>query len=174
MNKMNKYIYIFAAFVVVVIIAFLVFRYSASSNAIGEVKDKGTNNVVITKNPPTPEQQQSLLKPNAGDNALGSQYAPVTIIEYASLSCPHCAHLAENVIDPLNANYISKGKVKYVFRDFPLNAQAVAAAKLAHCADPSRFYSFINVLFKSQEQWAYTSNYLSILKNIAKTRRYHP
>lgn len=167
-SEINKYVFIFIAFVAVVVAAYSGIRYN-NSHAISKTEtQKKADEVVLTKDPMLAEKKHKLLQDLTGDYYLGEKYAPVVVIEYASLACPHCRELQETVIEPLIPNYVDKGKVKYVFRDFPHNEAALPAAKLAHCADPERYFSFIKVLFKSQDQWAYNKDYLTILKNIAK------
>lgn len=90
----------------------------------------------------------------SGDQALGAAEAPVTIIEYSSLTCPHCAQFHNDVLPELKERYISTGKVRLVYRDFPLDQRALAAATLAHCAGGDRYFGFLDVLFQSQDQWA--------------------
>jgi protein-disulfide isomerase len=86
--------------------------------------------------------------------ALGSAKAPVTIVEYASMSCPHCAAFGENVFPMLRSKYIDTGKVRFVFREFPLDIKAAAASVLARCIgkdDPEKFFGAIQLLFQQQE-----------------------
>jgi protein-disulfide isomerase len=89
------------------------------------------------------------------DMALGPAKAPVTIIEYASMSCPHCAAFDENVFPMLRSKYIDTGKVRFVFREFPLDVKAAAASMLARCIandDAEKFFGAIDTLFKQQDQ----------------------
>jgi len=91
---------------------------------------------------------------NPDDRILGKADAPITIVEYASLTCPHCAAFARDTLPKIKAEWIDPGKAKLVFRDFPLDGSAVKASVLARCAPPEKFYGFIDVLFSSQESWA--------------------
>jgi protein-disulfide isomerase len=100
--------------------------------------------------------------------ALGNPNAPVTIIEYASLTCPHCAHFQKEVLPKLKERYIAPGKVRLVYRDFPLDQRALAASVLAHCAGPDRYFGFLDVLFQTQESWAAADDYVAALKRIGK------
>ncbi len=99
-----------------------------------------------------------LMKPNAlPDIALGDAKAPVTIIEYASMTCPHCAHFEEATFPDIKKRYIDTGKVRFILRDFPLDNLAGAAFVLSHCAakdDATKYYSMVETLFAQQRQWA--------------------
>jgi len=102
------------------------------------------------------------------DHVLGDPDAPVTIIEYASLTCPHCAEFHEDVLPQLKERYIAPGKVRMIYRDFPLDQRALAAASLAHCAGPERYFGFLDVLFQTQETWARADDHLAALKRLGK------
>jgi protein-disulfide isomerase len=89
------------------------------------------------------------------DIALGPADAKVTIVEYASLTCPHCAHFHKSVLPELKAKYIDTGKIRLVMRDHPGNDRAAAGAMLARCVAPDKAYPLLDALFKTQEQWAF-------------------
>jgi protein-disulfide isomerase len=99
-----------------------------------------------------------LMKPEAlPDMILGDTKAPVTIVEYASMTCPHCAHFQETTFPELKKRYIDTGKVRYIFREFPLDNLAAAAFMLARCAgelDSSKYYAMIDTMFAQQRTWA--------------------
>ena len=89
------------------------------------------------------------------DMALGPANAPVTITEYSSMSCPHCAAFGENVFPMLRSKYIDTGKVRFVFREFPLDIKAAAASMLARCVangDAEKFFGTVQLLFQQQQQ----------------------
>ena len=91
------------------------------------------------------------------DMALGPKDAPVTITEYASMTCPHCARFAEEVFPKIKAAYIDTNKIRYVFREFPLDIKAAAGSMLARCIakdDGNKYFAVIDMLFKQQEEWA--------------------
>jgi protein-disulfide isomerase len=88
------------------------------------------------------------------DIVMGSPTAPVTIIEYASMTCPHCAHFAVETFPKLKEKYIDTGKVKYIMREYPLDNLALAAFMLARCAGPDKYYPMIETLFAEQRKWA--------------------
>ena len=102
------------------------------------------------------------------ERSIGDADAPVTIIEYSSLTCPHCASFHNDILPDLKERYIETGKVRMIFRDFPLNEPAVDAAVLAHCAGPDRYVGFLDVLFQTQESWASTGNPRDALKQLGK------
>jgi len=102
------------------------------------------------------------------EQAIGDPNAPVTIIEYASLTCPHCATFHEDVLPALKERYIAPGKVRLIYRDFPLDERALAAAKVAHCAGPERYFGFIDVLFQTQSSWARAEDHIAALKQLGK------
>ena len=87
------------------------------------------------------------------DRVLGDAKAPVTMFDFSSLTCPHCADFHTKTLPELKKQYIDTGKLKVVFRDFPLDRNALHAAMLARCAPPMRYYGFLDVLFKSQQTW---------------------
>ena len=87
------------------------------------------------------------------EHVLGKADAPITVEEYASLTCSHCGDFANTVLPELEKRYIDTGKVRFIFRDFPLDGVALKAATLAHCMPEGQYYPFIKVLFKNQMSW---------------------
>jgi protein-disulfide isomerase len=102
------------------------------------------------------------------EHILGDPAAPVTIIEYASLTCPHCAAFHKETLPGLKERYIDTGKVKLNFQDFPLDENAVRAAMLTHCAGPERYYRFLDVFFAQQASWANARDPVAAIKQLAK------
>lgn len=101
------------------------------------------------------------------DVTMGKKNAPVTIVEYASFSCPHCAHFYNEDMPKLTTKYIDTGKVFFVYRDYPLNAPALRASELVQCADADRRHAFVKVLFSTQSKWAFDLRYEDALAGIA-------
>jgi protein-disulfide isomerase len=104
------------------------------------------------------------------DMALGPKDAAITITEYASMTCPHCAAFTENVFPKIKAEYIDSGKVRFVFREFPLDIKAAAGSMLARCIgkdDSGKYFAVIDMLFKQQNDWA-LKNTTDTLKRIGK------
>jgi protein-disulfide isomerase len=88
------------------------------------------------------------------DMVLGDPSAPITIIEYASMTCPHCAHFEQKTYPELKRRYIDTGKVRLIFREFPLDPLATAGSMLARCAGKDKFFSLVETLFRQQADWA--------------------
>jgi len=115
-------------------------------------------------NPPPAELANPGPQP---DIMIGSDKAPVTIIEYASMTCPHCAHFSETTFPELQKRYIDTGKVRYTLRSFPLDALAAAGFMLARCAGNDKYMPMVETLFAKQADWI-VKEPLPPLKEIAK------
>jgi protein-disulfide isomerase len=102
------------------------------------------------------------------ERALGDEAAPVTIVEYSSLACPHCAAFHRETLPQIKEAYIDTGKARLVYRDYPLGTPAMAAALIARCVDPSRYFGFIDVLYRSQATWAGSTKPLEDLKQMSR------
>lgn len=105
---------------------------------------------------------------NLKDMVLGKADAPVTIVEYASMTCPHCAHFSNTTLPMIKEKYLDTGKAKLILREFPFDPRAAAAFMLARCAPEDRYYPLVEVLFKQQEQWAGAANAEEPLLQISK------
>ena len=103
-----------------------------------------------------------------GERALGAADAPVTIVEYASMSCPHCAAFNEAVFEPLKTKYVDSGKVRFLFREFPHNNPAYPPAMVARCAPEGRFFEVVDAYFDSQEEWLSSADIMQAIRGIAK------
>jgi protein-disulfide isomerase len=88
------------------------------------------------------------------DIPMGAENAPVTIIEYASMTCPHCAAFEAQTFPKLKEKYIDTGKVRYIMREYPLDRLAAAAFMVARCAGPDKYNPLIETLFAQQQKWA--------------------
>jgi protein-disulfide isomerase len=107
-------------------------------------------------------------KLSSDDRLLGNPDAPVTIIEYASLTCPHCAAFEAETLPEIKKQWIDTGKAKLVFRDFPLDGSAIKASLVARCAPPDRFYGLLETLFSLQLTWTHEGDPTEALGRIAK------
>lgn len=102
------------------------------------------------------------------DIVMGDANAPVTIVEYASMTCGHCADFAVNTLPQIRKDYIDTGKVKLILREFPFDPRAVAGFMLARCAPEGRRNAMVEVLFEQQDTWARAQNASQALLDIAK------
>ncbi len=110
------------------------------------------------KEGPAEVSVDELMKPtDLPDLTLGSADAKITVVEYASMTCPHCAHFSNDVFEPFKKKYIDTGKVRYIFRDFPLDNLAAAVSMLARCAGPDKAMPMIETFYAKQEDWAFAS-----------------
>jgi protein-disulfide isomerase len=98
------------------------------------------------------------------DMALGPANATVTVTEFASMTCPHCAAFTEKVFPKIKSEYIDSGKIRFVFREFPLDVKAAAGSMLARCIakdDAGKYFAVVDMLFRQQNDW--------VLKNTTET-----
>ncbi len=106
-----------------------------------------------TANAQTAEQ---IAKPSMlGDMTLGPKDASVTIVEYASMTCPHCAAFTKDVFPKLKTDYVDTGKVRFIFREFPLDKVALAASAAARCIakeDSAKYFTLVDIIFKQQNE----------------------
>ena len=102
--------------------------------------------------------ESSVLNLTEDDFIIGNNNAPITIIEYASMSCSHCANFHNNTLPDLKKEYIDTGKVKYVFRDFPYNYPALLGSMVVRCIPSEVRYDYMNALYKLQNMWVVREN----------------
>lgn len=132
-----------------------------SGDAFAQRKQQGPAEVSV----------EELMKPtDIADTPLGAADAKVTVVEYASLTCPHCANFATKVFPEFKTKYIDSGKVRYIFRGFALNTLDAAAQMLVQCIeDPAKRPAMIDVFFEKQAEWAFSNgNPVPKLFDIAK------
>jgi protein-disulfide isomerase len=112
--------------------------------------------------PATPADQADLkelmVAGPLGEVAQGDPKAPVTLIEYASMTCPHCKRFHDTTYKALKEKYIDTGKVLFILREFPLDPLAMAAIMLARCAPKEKYFPIVDVLFDLQDNWAFVDN----------------
>ena len=102
------------------------------------------------------------------EHVLGDENALVTMIEYASLTCPHCAAFHSQVLPELKEKLIDTGKLKLIFRDYPLDNIALNAAAIAQCAGDDRYFGVLGLLFKSQMTWARSNDPMGSIKEVVR------
>lgn len=140
-----------------------------STSAAGEAKPAETTASTTA----APEASGSvdmteLLKPGAlPDKSMGKDDAKVTIVEYASMTCPHCAHFNDTTFPELKKKYIDTGKVRYILREFPFDPRAEAGFMLARCAGDN-YFPMVDVLFKQQQNWAVAENVKDAMFQLSK------
>jgi protein-disulfide isomerase len=186
-NNTTKQIYIaVAAFLITGFVALVIYNYENKTsfkydkNSAVEAPTKNTQDAVNAAVNADAEalvesrKNSEILQISADDFVLGDKNAPVTMIEYASLSCPHCASFSRESFEKLKSEFIETGKVKFAFRSFPLNQAALSAAMFASCQAnenkaelPDRYYATIKALFKTQDSWAFDEKFLDKLEAIA-------
>jgi protein-disulfide isomerase len=119
----------------------------------------------------TPRQLQAGeidLKEAMADRVLGDPLAPVLMTEYSSLTCPHCATFHTEILPRLKEEFIDTGKVRLLYRDFPLDGVAMRGALLARCANPKRYFGFLDTLFREQRNWTRATDIPGALRQIAR------
>ena len=102
------------------------------------------------------------------EHVMGDENAPVTMIEYASLTCPHCASFHNEVLPEIKEKLIDTGKLKLIFRDYPLDGVALRAAAIAQCAGEDRYFGVLGMLFKSQMTWARSQDPIASIKEVVR------
>ena len=149
---MRKLLIVVGALLVCGAVAFVVFRQATPAKTEMPAASTQPTPAATTTTPPAAGQQTADAK--------------ITIIEYASLSCPHCAKFNAEVLPRVTSDYIDKGLVRWVYRDYPLNNPAYLAAVLAHCGSPLRYFGLLDKLFRSQDYWAAQPQPIVALKQI--------
>jgi len=158
---------VLAALVAVPSVAWL----AACSDSGDEAKAQTPADPAKPGEAPKPEgtvDMAKLLEPGTlPEMSIGKADAKVTIVEYASMTCPHCAHFHDATLPELKTKYIDTGKVRLVFREFPFDPRAEAGFMLARCSGDN-YFPMVDVLFKQQTQWAGVENAKDALLQISK------
>ncbi len=116
-----------------------------------------------------PTQEELLRAGPLGDRALGNPNAPVTVIEYASLTCPHCRNYHANVFPKVKQAYIDTGKVRYIVREFPIGRSAGNAAIINRCAPPEKYFTLLDAFLARQAEWVSQDVRLDAIYGVAKS-----
>ncbi|MFC7053584.1 DsbA family protein [Hansschlegelia quercus] len=139
---------------------------AASFAALSLAPRFGFSGAVLAQEP----DPKDLAEPGPlGDKAEGNADAPITMIEYASMTCGHCAHFAATTFPELKKKYIDTGKVRFILREFPLDPLAAAGFMIARCAPgEDKYFPVVDLLFREQKQWAYADKPVEGLQALAK------
>lgn len=103
-----------------------------------------------------------------GEKSMGDENAPVTLIEYASLTCSHCADFHARTWPEIKKKYVDTGKVRFIFREFPFDPRAAAGFMLARCAPGDAYFPMLDLLFDQQVAWAFGNDPVKVLFNLSK------
>lgn len=143
---------------------------SASTNGGAQVADASGNAVPLSEADPKEPYAGKLTESGGftGDVVEGNPDAKVTVIEYASLTCPHCASFHKSIYNPMKPNYIDNGKIRFIYRDFPLDNFALAASVIARCGGEKRFVGLVDLFLDKQSEWRGAENVLDELKRLAR------
>ena len=127
----------------------------ATISALGITALAGVTSTTISIKQTFAEDLSDLMEPGPlGEHMEGDPNAPVTIIKYASMTCPHCRSWHMNEFPEIKEKYIDTGKAKFYFREFPFDPSAAAAFMLAECSGEEKYFSMIDVLYKQQATWS--------------------
>ena len=118
----------------------------------------GLLSLMVLANPMAARAELPELSVMGGEKMLGDENAPVTMIEYSSLTCPHCAAFHKDTLPSLIKKYVETGKVKIIYRDFPFDRPGAQGAMLARCVAPDHYFKMLGILFDQQEKWTRTQN----------------
>ena len=116
--------------------------------------------------PVAPVKPTPVMEPTG--RFLGKKDAPIQIIEFASLTCSHCAHFHNTILDDFRVKFVDTGLVRLEFRAFPLNKPALDATLVLHCLPEKQYFPFMAMLYQTQDHWAFANDYRTSLKQSAK------
>ena len=146
----------------------LIFFVSIFYFSVHAYTDKSSSvNYLFTEDTSVNIESLSVSEVSLQELSIGDDDAPVTIIEYASMTCSHCADFHNETYPALKKDYIEKGEVKFIFREFPLDKLSMATSMLARCVDNSISLAFIDILFQNRNKW-YSDNAITELKSLSK------
>ena len=141
---------------------------AAAVNAVAAASEDAASTDTASTGTATPSDEAGERTGTWGDIIYGDPNAPVEVIEYASLTCPHCADFAVNYFPAIKEKYVDTGKVKFVYRNFIFNRQDLAASTIARCSNPEVTRTLMKTLFARQHEWARSQNIIDDLASIAR------
>jgi protein-disulfide isomerase len=128
------------------------------------LKAGAASGIALASGLPAWAQQAPVL--DAQDMVLGAEDAPVTVIEYASFTCPHCEHFHRTVFPEIRANFIDTGKVRFVLREVYFDRYGLWAGMVARCAGSDRYFGVVDMLFEKREEWLAGGDQATIVENL--------
>jgi len=158
-----RQILIIVAAVVVVVAGAIFYFVSRPANV-----DLGAGGSGAGSAPTAPNTAELMVAGPLGEMALGDAKAPKTVIEYASMTCSHCANFHNTVYAQFKTKYVDSGKVYFIFREYPLDPLATSAAMLARCGPKERYFPIVDLLFTHQDEWAFVQDPKTALINLVK------
>ena len=155
--------------IIMVLIGYLIIQFNPALNLKSDsVADLNmVNNLQLSNN----IEAEILINVSSiivEDIVLGDPNAPVTIIEYASFTCPHCKNFHEGTFKKLKKNYIDEGKVKFILRDVFFDRYGLWAAMVARCGNSEKFYGIVEEIFRRQAEWTKGDEDIQIANNLRK------
>jgi len=170
---------IIAAIIFILVIVSFFYQYKYGTNQpsdpvishddLSEVTPKPVSEGEQLHNENITEPAEDMFKIHADDIVLGNPEAKVILIEYSSLTCPHCAYFHKDVYPELKKKYIDTNKITYVLRAFISNKQDLDGAILARCLEDKKDpLKLMNILYTQQDNWAFNKNYRELLENIGQ------
>jgi len=176
--KKNQILAILAAVVVIAAGAIYVFTSQGEEHSAAQVLAAASSSTATDATATKPSEpakpvaatddtSELMVAGPLGDRALGNPKAPVTVIEYASMTCSHCQRFHTTTYPALK-KYVDDGKVYFIFREYPLDLLALAASALARCAPPERYFPIVDLLFDTQSNWAFVDDPKTALFNTVK------
>ncbi|MCK5284361.1 MAG: thioredoxin domain-containing protein [Alphaproteobacteria bacterium] len=158
----NKFPFLF---IIIVAVIFIVFVTTYFSVLIQENEDIAELSVIEIDNEDTTKSKVEIdVEAALSDRIMGNSNSPIKISEHSSFACGYCGVFHETTLKELKEKYIDTGKAYFIFSDFPLNAPALRASMVARCLPNDKYFNFIEMLFKTQNVWAYERNYLELLQ----------
>ena len=148
--------------------AYFLFVHEPSNSAPQTAAVTSTTSVDVADNA---DENADLDIASIPDMMIGNQDAKVTVIEYASYTCPHCASFHAGTYKELKRDYIDKGKINFVFREVYFDRYGLWASMIARCAGPDKFFGMTDLMFKNQSQWTRAGEPAAIIDELRKIGR---
>lgn len=150
-------------------LSFVLFLSACSANQLSLGSEKKANpDEIVLDEKGLPSIAQLMKAGPLPEMYLGKDTAPVTVIEYVSLTCPHCRAFHQKTLPFLKANYINKGKVRYIVREFPIGRSAGNAAIVTRCGSPKRYFKMVDLFLNNQAKWVSQEVRLDAIYAVAK------